>query len=30
MNKQRYVQVDQLGYDKYFMLNGKKLKVENG
>jgi hypothetical protein len=29
MNKQRYAQVDQLGYDKYFMLNGKKLKVEN-
>ena len=29
MNKQRYAQVEQLGYDKYFMLNGKKLKVEN-
>ena len=29
MNKQRYAQVDALGYDKYFMLNGKKLKVEN-
>ena len=29
MNKQRYAQVDHLGYDKYFMLNGKKLKVEN-
>ena len=29
MNKQRYAQVDNLGYDKYFMLNGKKLKVEN-
>jgi hypothetical protein len=29
MNKQRFAQVDNLGYDKYFMLNGKKLKVEN-
>ena len=29
MNKQRYAQVDNLGYDKYFMLNGKKMKVEN-
>ena len=29
MNKQRYAQVDALGYDRYFMLNGKKLKVEN-
>ena len=29
MNKQRYAETDQLGYDKYFMLNGKKLKVEN-
>tara|TARA_R100001460_G_scaffold47746_1_gene85568 strand:+ start:20 stop:748 length:729 start_codon:yes stop_codon:yes gene_type:complete len=29
MNKQRYAQVGSLGYDRYFLLNGKKLKVEN-
>jgi len=29
MNKQRYADVGQAGYDKYFLLNGKKLNVEN-
>jgi len=29
MNKQRYAQVDALGYNRYFTLNGKKMKVEN-
>ena len=29
MNKQRYAQANALGYDRYFLLNGKKLKVEN-
>ena len=29
MNKQRYADVHHLGYDKYFLLNGKKLNVEN-
>ena len=29
MNKQRYAQTNALGYDRYFLLNGKKLKVEN-
>ncbi len=29
MNKQRYADVSHVGYDKYFMLNGKKMKVEN-
>ena len=29
MNKQRYAQATALGYDRYVLLNGKKLKVEN-
>ena len=29
MNKQRHADVSHVGYDKYFLLNGKKLNVEN-
>ena len=29
MNKQRYSEAVHIGYNKYFLLNGKKLKVEN-
>jgi len=29
LSKEKYASVDSMGYDKYFLLNGKKLKVEN-
>jgi hypothetical protein len=29
LNKERFASVDTMGYDKYFLLNGKKLNVEN-
>ena len=29
LTKERYASVDCFGYDKYFLLNGKKMKVEN-
>ncbi len=28
MNKHRYAEVYHMGYSKYFLLNGKKMKVE--
>jgi hypothetical protein len=29
LSKEKYASVDSMGYDKYFLLNGKKLNVEN-
>jgi hypothetical protein len=29
LSKEKYASVDNMGYDKYFLLNGKKLNVEN-
>lgn len=29
MTKNRFAEVPQLGYSKYFLLNGKKMMVEN-
>jgi len=29
LTKEKYASVDSMGYDKYFLLNGKKLNVEN-
>ena len=29
LSKERFAAVDTMGYDKYFLLNGKKMKVEN-
>src|SRR6056300_1737726 len=29
LSKEKYASVDNVGYDKYFLLNGKKLNVEN-
>jgi hypothetical protein len=29
MTKNRFAQVPQVGYSKYFLLNGKKMAVEN-
>jgi hypothetical protein len=29
MTKNRFAQVQQTGYSKYFLLNGKKMMVEN-
>jgi len=29
LSKEKYASVDNIGYDKYFLLNGKKLNVEN-
>jgi hypothetical protein len=29
LSKERYASVDCMGYDKYFLLNGKKMNIEN-